>query len=132
MTHESEGDWGETQLDQAEQAEAEINLDDPEAGDFEPWSPPDRQPRGAEFIDGDETISQRLRQEEPDPDAGYHDPDASTWSAVTTRTPCPPRRTSSVAAGSSTPAARRVPRPGRSTSTPDPPSYPSAGPMLRP
>ncbi len=32
MTHESEGDWGETQLDQAEQAEAEINLDDPERG----------------------------------------------------------------------------------------------------
>ena len=31
MTHESEGDWGETQLDQAEQAEAEINLDDPDA-----------------------------------------------------------------------------------------------------
>jgi hypothetical protein len=76
MTHESEGDWGETQLDRAEQAENEINLEDPEAGDFEPWSPPDRQPRGAEFIDGDETISQRLRQEDPDPDAGYHDPDA--------------------------------------------------------
>lgn len=74
MSHESEGDWGETQLDRAEQADAEINLEDPEAGDFEPWSPPDRQPRGAEFIEGDETISQRLRQEEPDPDAGYHDP----------------------------------------------------------
>lgn len=76
MMHESEGDWGETQLDRAEQADAEINLEDPEAGDFEPWSPPDRQPRGAEFIEGDETISQRLRQEDPDPDAGYHDPDA--------------------------------------------------------
>jgi hypothetical protein len=75
MTHESEGDWGETQLDRAEQAEADINLDEPSSTADEPWSPPERQPRGAEFIDGDEAISQRLRQEEPDPDAGYHDPD---------------------------------------------------------
>jgi hypothetical protein len=75
VTHASEGDWGETQLDRAEQAEADINLDEPSSSADEPWSPPDRMPRGAEFVDGDETISQRLRQEEPDPEAGYHDPD---------------------------------------------------------
>jgi hypothetical protein len=75
VTHTSEGDWGETQLDRAEQAEADINLDEPSSTADEPWSPPDRMPRGAEFLDGDETISQRLRQEDPDPEAGYHDPD---------------------------------------------------------
>ena len=68
-TRPDEGDWGETELDAHERADAEINLDDPEAGDNEPWSPPDRQPRGGEAaeIDGEETLSQRLLQEERDP-----------------------------------------------------------------
>lgn len=87
MSKHSEGDWGETELDAAERAEAEVNLDDPEAGDDEPWSPPDRQPRGAELAEvEDETLSMRLMQEEPDPNAvadleaepmvGGGDPDA--------------------------------------------------------
>ena len=63
----NEGDFGETELDPAEQAEADLNLDDPSAGDDEPWTPPERQPRGAEFVDvEDETLSVRVLQEEPD------------------------------------------------------------------
>ena len=63
----SEGDWGETELDPAERADAEVNLDDPSAGDDEPWSPPDRMPRGAELADEEhETLEQRHWQEVPD------------------------------------------------------------------
>jgi len=87
MSKRSEGDWGETELDAQERAEAEVNLDDPGAGDDEPWSPPDRQPRPAELAEvEDETLSVRLMQEEPDPTAmagleaepmlGGDDPDA--------------------------------------------------------
>ena len=81
----SEGDWGETELDPTERADAEINLDDPSAGDDEPWSPPDRMPRGAELADEEhETLEQRHWQEQPDPSAdtepdlllGGDDPDA--------------------------------------------------------
>ncbi|MGI8522675.1 MAG: DUF5709 domain-containing protein [Nocardioides sp.] len=66
-----EGDWGQTELDAQERADADLNLDDPEASDDEPWSPPDRQPRGAEAaeIDGEETLNQRILQEEHDPNA---------------------------------------------------------------
>ena len=57
------GDWGEADLDPHERADADLNLDDPSAGDDEPWSPPDRQPRGAELLgvetDGGETLDQR-------------------------------------------------------------------------
>lgn len=87
MSKRSEGDWGETELDAQERAEAEVNLDDPGAGDDEPWSPPDRQPRGAELAEVEhETLSIRLMQEEPDPNdlarleaesmLGGDDPDA--------------------------------------------------------
>jgi hypothetical protein len=70
MSNSSEGDFGQTELDAAERADAEINLDEPSAGDDEPWSPPDRQPRGAEMAEVEnETLSMRLRQEEPDPTA---------------------------------------------------------------
>lgn len=83
----SQGDWGQTELDAREQADAEINLDEPSASDNEPWSPPDRQPRGAEMIgvetNGGETLGQRILQEEPEPDPtaepgriGGDDPDA--------------------------------------------------------
>jgi hypothetical protein len=75
MSNHSEGDFGQIELDAAERADAEINLDDPSAGDDEPWSPPDRQPRGAEMAEvEDETLSMRVRQEEPDPTAAV-DPD---------------------------------------------------------
>ena len=81
----SEGDWGETELDPAERANAEVNLDEPSAGDDEPWSPPDRMPRGAEMADeSHETLEQRHWQEQPEEDAdtepdlmlGGDDPDA--------------------------------------------------------
>lgn len=78
----SEGDWGETELDPAERADADINLDDPSAGDDEPWSPPDRMPRGAELADeSHETLEQRHWQEQPedtedDEMLGGDDPDA--------------------------------------------------------
>ena len=76
---EREGDWGETERDAEQRAEAEINLDDPSATDDVPWSPPDRQPRGSELIgvetDGGETIDQRIRQEEPEVGTAYGAPD---------------------------------------------------------
>lgn len=83
---ENSGDWGETELDPREQADAEINLEDPSAGDDEPWSPPDRQPRGAEDVaqeNGPASIDDRIAQEVPEPDpleeprmVGGDDPDA--------------------------------------------------------
>jgi hypothetical protein len=77
---QDEGDWGETELDPHERADAERNLDDPSAGDDEPWSPPDRLPRGSELIgvetDGGETLDQRIGQEQPDPGTAYGAPDA--------------------------------------------------------
>ncbi|QIK74967.1 hypothetical protein [Nocardioides piscis] len=67
MSNQHGSDFGETDLDPDEQARAQINLDEPSATDDEPWSPPDRQPRGAEMAEvEDETLSQRLAQEEPD------------------------------------------------------------------
>jgi len=78
-TTDSEGDWGSTDLDPREQAEAEVNLDEPSSSADEPWSPPDRQPRGAEFIgvetEEGETLSQRLNQEVPEPGTAYGAPD---------------------------------------------------------
>lgn len=85
MSNHSEGDFGQTELDAAEQAEADLNLDEPSSTADEPWSPPDRQPRGAELAEvEDESLSVKLRQEEPDPAAlvkdeamvGGDDPDA--------------------------------------------------------
>jgi hypothetical protein len=74
-----EGDWGETDLDPREQEEALRNLEDPSAGADEPWSPPDRLPRGAELVgietDGGETLDQRIHQELPDPGTAYGSPD---------------------------------------------------------
>ncbi len=73
-SNDSEGDWGRTDLDPAEQADAERFLDDPSASDDEPWSPPDRQPRGSELIgietEGGETLDVRLRQESPSREVG--------------------------------------------------------------
>jgi hypothetical protein len=83
-----QGDFGRNDLDPAEQADAERFLDDPSAGDDEPWSPPERLPRGAELIgtetEGGETLDQRLQQEEPEEQVdgeqietvGGDDPDA--------------------------------------------------------
>ncbi len=87
MSKSNEGDFGQTDMDADERANAEINLDEPSATDDVPWSPPDRQPRGAEMAEvEDETLSMRIMQEEPDPTAvikdetgpllGGDDPDA--------------------------------------------------------
>lgn len=87
--HHDEGDWGRTELDPHERADADLNLDDPSAGDDEPWSPPDRQPRGSEFIGLDtgdgESLEQRLRQEEPEEGTAYGAPSRSE-AAETDRT----------------------------------------------
>ena len=76
---QDEGDWGELDLDAQERADAEINLDDPSAGDDEPWSPPDRMPRGTEFVGIDtgegETLDERINQEQPEPGTAYGAPD---------------------------------------------------------
>lgn len=70
----NQGDFGQTELDAQEQADADVNLDEPSAGADEPWSPPDRQPRGAEMAEvEDETLSMRLMQEEADPSAVLDD-----------------------------------------------------------
>lgn len=75
------GDWGEQDLDAREREDAEINLDDPSAGDDEPWSPPDRMPRGSEFVGLDteegETLDQRVMQEEHERGTAYGAPDDS-------------------------------------------------------
>ncbi len=86
MSNNDEGDFGQTDMDAAERATAEINLDEPSSTDDVAWSPPDREPRGAEMAEvEDETLSMRLMQEEPDPTAvveddapllGGDDPDA--------------------------------------------------------
>jgi hypothetical protein len=75
------GDWGEQELDPREREQAEVNLEDPSAGDDEPWSPPDRMPRGSEFVGLDtedgETLDQRVMQEEHEPGTAYGAPDES-------------------------------------------------------
>ncbi|HXH80741.1 hypothetical protein [Nocardioides sp.] len=68
MSNHNEGDFGQSDRDAAERATAEINLEEPSATDDVPWSPPDRQPRGAEMAEvEDETLSMRIMQEESDP-----------------------------------------------------------------
>lgn len=70
-------DFGTHSLDPQERADAELYMDDPEAGDDEPWTPPERQPRGAESVDiEDETLDQRLAQEEPEEGTAYGNPRA--------------------------------------------------------
>lgn len=77
-TDRSEGDLGETDLDPREQAEADVNLDDPDSSANEPWSPPDRMPRGSEFIgvdtSGGESLDQRIHQEVPEEGTAYGAP----------------------------------------------------------
>ncbi len=78
---DDEGDWGESDLDPQERRDADLNLDDPSAADDEPWSPPDRQPRGAELVgvetDGGETLDQRVMQEQHESGTAYGAPDGS-------------------------------------------------------
>jgi hypothetical protein len=74
MTNSNEGDFGQADRDAAERATAEINLEQPSSTDDVPWSPPDREPRGAEMAEVErETLSMRIMQEEPDPTAVVED-----------------------------------------------------------
>ncbi|WP_022910132.1 hypothetical protein [Aestuariimicrobium kwangyangense] len=82
MSHESSewgSDFGEVERDRSERELAETALDDPTDTDNEPWSPPERQPRGAELAANDpgqeETIDQRILQEEPEEGTAYGAPD---------------------------------------------------------
>lgn len=75
---QDEGDLGHTHYDAQERAEAETNLDQPDSTADEPWSPPDRMPRGAELVgvetEGGETLDQRIRQEQPERGTAYGAP----------------------------------------------------------
>ena len=79
MSDESQkwgSDFGETELDPQERKNAETYLEDPESGDDEPWTPPQRQPRSGEFDDDEEdTLEQRIGQEEPEDGTAYGAPD---------------------------------------------------------
>ena len=112
MSNHNEGDFGRSDRDAAERATAEINLDEPERHDDEPWSPPDREPRGAELAEvEDETLSMRLMQEEPDPTAAIDDESHRWWGETT---PTPSRRTRTCwAVSPSTQDARQHRRRGR-------------------
>lgn len=77
--NQDEGDLGHVEYDPQERAEAEVNLDEPGSTADEPWSPPDRMPRGSEFVgvetgDG-ETLDQRIHQEVPEEGTAYGAPD---------------------------------------------------------
>lgn len=79
MSDESQewgSDFGETELDPQERKNADTYLEDPESGDDEPWTPPQRQPRSGEFDDDEEdTLEQRIGQEEPEDGTAYGAPD---------------------------------------------------------
>jgi hypothetical protein len=81
-TESFEDDLGSYSLDEAVDAgEGQEGLLDSSEGDNEPWSPPDRQSWATEWGTTaseqaqEETIEQRIRQEEPDPDSAYGAPD---------------------------------------------------------
>lgn len=61
-----------------QRADAEVYLDDPEAVEDVPWTPPERRPLGAEMAElpegQEETIDQRIRQEEPEEGTAYGAP----------------------------------------------------------
>lgn len=63
-------DIADLALTPEQEAAAETDLDDPRAVDDVPWSPPEQRPIAAELADADpadeETLDQRIRQEEPD------------------------------------------------------------------
>jgi hypothetical protein len=81
-TESFEDDLGSISIDDATDAgSAQDQLLDASEGDNEPWSPPDLQPRNTEWgTTGweqaqEETIEQRIRQEEPDPGSAYGAPE---------------------------------------------------------
>ena len=61
-----------------QEAEAEVNLDEPSSTADVAWSPPDRRPVSSEFADDDpaeETIDQRISQELPEEGTSYGRPE---------------------------------------------------------
>ncbi|WP_298889825.1 hypothetical protein [uncultured Serinicoccus sp.] len=61
-----------------QEAEAEVNLDEPSSTADVAWSPPDRRPVSSEFADDDaseETIDQRIAQELPEEGTSYGRPE---------------------------------------------------------
>ncbi|GAB3584717.1 hypothetical protein [Calidifontibacter terrae] len=74
----NDDDFGSQDLDPQERRDAQTYLDDPSDSDNEPWSPPDRQPRGAEYADvNHETLEQRIAQEQPEQGSDQDDRDDS-------------------------------------------------------
>ncbi len=61
--------------------EADVYLDEPEAVDDVPWTPPEQRPIGAVMAevpeDEEETIDQRIRQEEPEEGTAYGAPSSA-------------------------------------------------------
>jgi hypothetical protein len=75
-----EDDLGSYSIDDEDQLQSEDTLD-AGGGDDEPYTPPDLQPRSTEWgttaaeQHQEESIEQRIMQEEPDPDSAYGAPD---------------------------------------------------------
>lgn len=71
-------DIDDRDLTPEERENADVTLDDPQAGDSEPWSPPETRPVGAAFADADpaheETIEERILQEETEEGTSYGAP----------------------------------------------------------
>lgn len=74
-------DIDDLDLDAEQKARAEVDLDQPESVDDVPWSPPEQRPMGAELLEvddrGEETIDQRIYQEEPEAGTAYGAPDSA-------------------------------------------------------
>ena len=81
-TESFEDDLGSISIDDAtDSGSGQDELLDSSEGDNEPWSPPDSRPRNTEWGTTaweqrqEETIEQRIMQEEADPDSAYGAPD---------------------------------------------------------
>lgn len=77
--NESTRDDGFGSLDRTEEQQevADVNLDQPDSTDDVPWSPPESAPIHAQFGDDpeEETIDQRIAQEEPEEGTAYGAPE---------------------------------------------------------
>ncbi|RIK13174.1 MAG: hypothetical protein DCC50_12645 [Acidobacteria bacterium] len=73
-------DIDDLDLDAEQRARAEVDLDQPDSVDDVPWSPPEQRPMGAEMleldVDVEETIDQRIHQEEPEEGTAYGAPES--------------------------------------------------------
>ena len=75
-------DINDLDLDPDQRARAEVDLDMPDSVDDVPWSPPEQRPMGATLLEDDdlaeETIDQRILQEEPEAGTAYGSPGTRT------------------------------------------------------